>query len=55
MVQLPAGAVRAPQGSSFCAWVDRAGSGALAVEGAPGARVVAADAGVAGDPDLCFW
>lgn len=55
MVQLPAGAVCAPQGSSFCAWVDRAGSGALAVEGAPGARVVAADAGVAGDPDLCFW
>lgn len=27
MVQLPAGAVRAPQGSSFCAWVS------LAVEG----------------------
>lgn len=49
MVQLPAGAVRAPQGSSFCAWVS------LAMEGGGlGARVVAADAGVAGDPDLCF-
>lgn len=37
MVQLPAGAVRAPQGSSVCAWAKRAGSGALAVAGARGA------------------
>lgn len=34
MVQLPAGAVSAPQASSVCAPAKRAGSGALAVAGA---------------------
>lgn len=53
MVQLPAGAVRAPQGSSVCAPAKRAGSGALAVAGARGAGVAAADASAAGHPDLC--
>lgn len=40
-VQLPAGAVRASRGSSVCARAKRVGSGALAVEGALGTRVVA--------------
>lgn len=36
MVQLPAGAVRAPQGSSFCAPAKRAGSGASSGGGRAG-------------------
>lgn len=36
MVQLPAGAVRAPQGSSFCARAKRAGSGASSGGGRAG-------------------
>lgn len=55
MVQLPAGAVRAPQGSSVCARAKRAGSGALAVAGARGAGGAAADASAADHPDLGCW
>lgn len=53
MVQLPAGAVRAPQGSSVCARAKRAGTGALAVAATRGAGVATADASAAGHPDLC--
>lgn len=53
MVQLPAGAVRAPQGSLVCARAKQAGSGALAVAGARGTGVVAADDSAADHPNLC--
>lgn len=56
MVQLPAGAVRAPQGSSVWARAKRTGSGSLAVAGTLGDGVAAADTGAAGGPGLgCGW